>query len=52
MYNIDIDGEIRNMCDGSTPPLVIRKEDAGKMIKCPLSSCNCDVMFNFYKERI
>lgn len=52
MYNIDIEGNINNICTGTSLPLVVRKEDVYQMKRCPLTSCNCDVMFEFYKKRI
>jgi hypothetical protein len=50
MYNIDIDGNISNICTGEKLPLIVNPEDTHKFSKCPLTSCNCEVMFNFYKE--
>jgi MoaA/NifB/PqqE/SkfB family radical SAM enzyme len=52
MYNIDIDGHINNICTGESLPLVVKKEDTHRLRACPLTSCNCDIMFDFYKEPI
>ena len=51
MYEINTEGEIKNMCTGKVLPLLFKKEDTHKTVKCPLTSCSCDVMFNFYKEK-
>lgn len=49
MYNIDINGEIKNSCNGQPLPLIIRKEILDKYITCPINFCRCDDMLNFYK---
>lgn len=51
MYEINTEGDIKNMCTGKVLPLLFKKEDTHKTVKCPLTSCSCDVMFNFYKEK-
>ena len=51
MYEINTEGDIQNMCTGNTLPLIFKKQDTHKIVKCPLTSCSCDVMFNFYKEK-
>jgi organic radical activating enzyme len=50
MYEINIDGTIENMCTGEVLPLMLKRENTHNVVKCPLSACSCDVMFNFYKE--
>jgi hypothetical protein len=50
MYEINIDGTIENMCTGEVLPLMLKRENTHTVVKCPLSACSCDVMFNFYKE--
>jgi 4Fe-4S single cluster domain len=51
MYEINTEGDIQNMCTGNALPLIFKKQDTHKIVKCPLTSCSCDVMFNFYKEK-
>lgn len=51
MYEINTLGEIKNMCTGRKLPLIIKREHTHITENCPLESCSCDVMFNFYKER-
>jgi len=51
MYQISTDGEITNLCTGRTiNKIVIKKLDLVKKEVCPQECCNCETMFNFYKE--
>jgi len=51
MYEIDIHGEITNICTGKKLPLVIKSSNIDSLSICPLLNCSCDVMLNFYKEK-
>lgn len=50
-YEIKVNGDIVNLCTGSTLPLTITKESTEAIVTCPLTRCESDMMLNFYKTR-
>lgn len=50
-YIIGFDGSISRTCNGEQMPIILRREQTHKPIVCPQKECNCDVMFNYFKER-
>ena len=51
MYDIDIDGTIRNLCTRRVIPITMPATELIKNEICPLDHCSCDIMYNFYKEK-
>ena len=51
MYTIDVTGEISNMCNGQKPNILLKYDKLDKVV-CPHNSCQCEEMFNFYKEKV
>lgn len=52
-YTIGFDGTIKNMCTSkSVDKLLFNDQDISVTEICPNESCACEVMFNFYKEKV
>lgn len=49
MYSIDAEGNINNACSGEK---FDNFDNIIKTFKCPIKEgCNCDILFNYYKEK-
>ena len=51
MYEILVDGSFVNLCTGRViNRLIVRRDDFIKQEVCPRECCDCETMFNYYKE--
>lgn len=49
MYEINLEGEVRNVCTYKKQPLILSKDSLISEVICPQDNCNCDLMYNFHK---
>lgn len=50
MYRIMNDGVIKNICTNKVVSITMK--DMFKQEICPRNFCDCDIMYNFYKEQV
>ena len=50
-YVIDFEGTINRTCNSERMPMFLKREHTHKTIICPQKECNCDILFNYYKEK-